>query len=80
MEYFELITLSVITFSVAHYAKCTNAKCNKLIVLAQSVYNSQFHDGFADAEMEKKDNIFNYLTAKLTEIIYTTKLKSHEIF
>ena len=40
---------------------------------AKGVYNSQFHDGVADAEMEKKDNTFNYLNAKLTESIYTTK-------
>ena len=36
--------------------------------------------GVVDVEMEKKDNTFNYLNAKLTEIIYTTKLKSHDIF
>ena len=32
IEYSELITLGVITFSIALNAKCNNAKCNKLIV------------------------------------------------
>ena len=36
--------------------------------------------GVVDAEMEKKDNTFNYLNDTLTEIIYITKLKSHDIF
>ena len=37
--------------------------------------------GVEEAEIEKKDhNTFNYMNAKLTEIIYTTYLKSHEIF
>ena len=33
IEYSELITLGVITFSVALNAKCNNAKCNKLRIV-----------------------------------------------
>ena len=74
MNYCELITLCSVTFGVALNAKCNNAKCNKLMVSSQKVLiilNSLI--GVADAEMEKKDNTFNYLNAKLTESICTTK-------
>ena len=46
---------------------------------AKSIYNSQFVDwgrGCGNGE----DNTFNYLNAKLTENINTTKFKFHEIF
>ena len=74
MNYSELITLGVVTFGVALNAKCNNAKCNKLMAFQPKVFiilNSLIW--VADAEMEKKDNTSNYLNAKLTESIYTTK-------
>ena len=39
---------------------------------AKSDYMSQLLGWVREAEMEKKDNLFNYLNAKLIEIIYTT--------
>ena len=75
------ITLGVFTFGVALNARCNNAKCNNLIVSSQNMFISlNSLVGVADAEMEKKVYTFNYLNAKITEIIYTIEFKSHEIY